>query len=151
MQRLINMTSIYIIYEQWMDYLMTNITSPKMYSNLNEKSLWLPVKKHTIPGYCKLSKIIHMHLCTFFFPNSLDLQIKFASEQSLQTKQDSLLLRIDDLDQENRELKDQVSEIEEEKDRIEETLEKVQKHVKQYKQKLKDNQVQTDNTCIFNM
>lgn len=86
-----------------------------------------------------------------FFPNSLDLQIKFAPEQSLQTKQDSLLLRIDDLDQENRELKDQVSEIEEEKDRIEETLEKVQKNVKQYKQKLKDNQVQIDNTCIFHM
>lgn len=86
-----------------------------------------------------------------FFPNSLDLQVKFAPEQSLQTKQDSLLLRIDDLDQENRELKDQVSEIEEEKDRIEETLEKVQKNVKQYKQKLKDNQVQIDNTCIFNM
>lgn len=89
--------------------------------------------------------------CVHFFPDSLDLQIKFASEQSLQTKQDSLLLRIDDLDQENRELKDQVSEIEEEKDRIEETLEKVQKNVKQYKQKLKDNQVQIDNTCIFNM
>lgn len=94
----------------------------------------------------------HTHAPMYiFFPNSLDLQIKFASEQSLQTKQDSLLLRIDDLDQENRELKDQVSEIEEEKDRIEETLEKVQKNVKQYKQKLKDNQVQTYNTCIFNM
>lgn len=89
--------------------------------------------------------------CVHFFRNSLDLQIKFAPEQSLQTKQDSLLLRIDDLDQENRELKDQVSEIEEEKDRIEETLEKVQKNVKQYKQKLKDNQVQIDNTCIFHM
>lgn len=131
---------------------MTNISSPKIYSNLNEKSLWLPVKKHTIPGYCKLSKIMHTHAPVYiFFRNSLDLQIKFASEQSLQTKQDSLLLRIDDLDQENRELKDQVSEIEEEKDRIEETLEKVQKNVKQYKQKLKDNQVQIDNTCIFHM
>lgn len=89
--------------------------------------------------------------CVLFSLNSLDLQINFESEQSLQTKQDSLLLRIDDLDQENRELKDQVSEIEEEKDRIEETLEKVQKNVKQYKQKLKDNQVQIDNTCIYNI
>lgn len=108
-------------------------------------------QKHTIPGYSKHSKIILMHLCTFSPLNSLDLQINFESEQSLQTKQDSLLLRIDDLDQENRELKDQVSEIEEEKDRIEETLEKVQKNVKQYKQKLKDNQVQIDNTCIYNI
>lgn len=139
------------ICEQWMHYLMTNISSQKMYSNSNQKSLWLPVKKHTIPGYSKHSKIILMHVCTFSPLNSLDLQINFESEQSLQTKQDSLLLRIDDLDQENRELKDQVSEIEEEKDRIEETLEKVQKNVKQYKQKLKDNQVQIDNTCIYNI
>lgn len=62
------MTSIYIICEQWMDYLMTNITSPKMYSNLNEKSLWLPVKKHTIPGYCKLSKISYTCTYVHFFP-----------------------------------------------------------------------------------
>lgn len=64
-----------------------------------------------------------------------------SSFQSLQSKQEALLIRIEVLDDENRELKDQLSEVEEDKDMIEDSLNECKSDAMQMERKLKANQV----------
>ena len=63
--------------------------------------------------------------------------------QSLQSKQESLLSRIDTLDRENTELKEQVSTLEEEKDQFEDQLSEEKREVTSLQKKLKDKKVTT--------
>ena len=61
--------------------------------------------------------------------------------QSIQGKQDSLLQRIDGLDQENEELRSQVVELEEQKESLEEALERAAEEKHETNKKLKEQKV----------
>ncbi|XP_052801343.1 LOW QUALITY PROTEIN: coiled-coil domain-containing protein 157-like [Mya arenaria] len=64
--------------------------------------------------------------------------------QSLQSKQESLLVRIEVLDEENRELKDKLSEVEDEKDSLEEKFEELQRQTTQKENQIKEKQVEIE-------
>jgi predicted nucleic acid-binding Zn-ribbon protein len=61
--------------------------------------------------------------------------------QSLQSKQDSLLQRVDELDQENEELKNDVADLEDAKETLEDNLSRAMKEKKTMEIKVKESEV----------
>lgn len=64
--------------------------------------------------------------------------------QSLQSKQEALLIRIEVLDEENKDLKSQLCDVEEEKDKLQESMEECKREMAQTERKLKEKQAEVD-------
>ena len=77
--------------------------------------------------------------------------MKFVSFiiQSLQGKQESLVGRLDQLDQENEELRGQVDGLEESKEQLEESLERAQEQRTRLNQELNNQQVQSSGSYLY--
>ncbi len=82
--------------------------------------------------------------CTIYGAFNSTYTLYWMWFQSIQGKQDSLLQRIDTLDQENEELRGDMAELEEQKESLEEALERAAEEKHTIEKKLKQEQV-----CVY--